>query len=90
MGSGALAAHYRDATDMLSALRLLSPSLIGTNVTLTWQSVEGVNYFLECSTNLAAPFTVLASNILGQACLTSYSSATPSEGGPFFFRVGVR
>jgi hypothetical protein len=41
-------------TNALSALRLLSAAPTGTNVTLTWQSVSGVNYFLECSTNLAA------------------------------------
>lgn len=41
-----------DPTNALSALRLLSASPAGTNVTVSWQSVAGVNYFLECSTNL--------------------------------------
>ena len=39
----------------------------GTNITVTWQSVPGVNYFLERSTNLTSPFTHLASFIMGQA-----------------------
>ena len=44
-----------------------------TNATVTWQSVAGVNYFLERSTNLAAPFMLLATNIVGQAGTTSYA-----------------
>ena len=43
-----------DPTNALSALRLLSASPAGTNVTVSWQSVAGVNYFLERSTNLSA------------------------------------
>ena len=42
-----------DPTNALSALRLLSAPPTGTNVTVSWQSVAGVNYFLERSTNLA-------------------------------------
>jgi hypothetical protein len=41
-------------TDASSALRLLSAQRTGTNVTVTWQSVAGVNYFLERSMNLGA------------------------------------
>jgi hypothetical protein len=47
-------------------LRLLSAAPIGTNVTVTWQSVARVTYFLERSTNLSAtPFTPLAINLSG-------------------------
>ena len=35
-----------DPTNGLSALRLLSASRAGTSVTVSWQSVAGVNYFL--------------------------------------------
>jgi hypothetical protein len=54
-----------DPTNALSVLRLLSASPVGTNVTVTWQSVTGVNYFLERSTNLWAspPFTLLVPNL---------------------------
>ena len=41
-------------TNARSALRLLSASPAGTNVTVSWQSVAGVNYFLERRTNRAA------------------------------------
>ncbi|MBN2506373.1 MAG: hypothetical protein JXQ71_06735 [Verrucomicrobia bacterium] len=56
-------------TNALSVLRLLSASPVGTDVTVSWQSVPGVSYFLECSTNLAATpcFTPLATNLPGVA-----------------------
>ena len=44
-------------TNALSVLRMVSALPTSTNATVTWQSVAGVNYFLERSTNLASPFT---------------------------------
>jgi len=77
-------------TNPLSVLRLLSPSIASTNATVTWQSVSGVNYFLERSENLATPFTLLATNIVGQAGTTSYADTNATGAGPFFYRVGVK
>jgi parallel beta-helix repeat protein len=77
-------------TNRLSVLRLLSPSITSTNVTVSWQSVAGVNYFLERSANPAAPFTLLATNILGQAGMTSCGDTNAAGKGPFFYRVGIR
>ncbi len=77
-------------TNEVSALRLLSASPTGTNVAVTWQSVAGVNYFLERSANLGAPFTPLATNILGQAGMTAYADTKAAGVGPFFYRVGVK
>jgi hypothetical protein len=77
-------------TNRLSVLRLLSPSITGTKVTVTWRSVVGVNYFLERSANPAAPFTLLATNIVGQAGTTSYGDTNAAGKGPFFYRVGVK
>jgi hypothetical protein len=77
-------------TNRLSVLRLLSPSITGTKLTVTWQSVAGVNYFLVRSTNPAAPFTLLATNILGQAGTTSYTDTNATAPGPCFYRVGVK
>ena len=79
-----------DPTNPLSALRLLSPSITSTNATVTWQSVAGVNYFLERGANLAVPFTLLATNIVGQAGATSYADTNATGAGPFFYRVGVK
>jgi hypothetical protein len=80
-----------DPTNALSSLRLLTASRTGTNVTVTWQSVAGVNYVLECSTNLAATacFTPLATNLPGQPGTTTYTDTNAVGPGPFFYRVGV-
>jgi hypothetical protein len=77
-------------TNALSALRMLSATPTSTNATVKWQSVAGVNYFLERSANLAAPFTLLATNIVGQASTTSCADTNGTSTGPFFYRVGVK
>jgi hypothetical protein len=77
-------------TNALSALRMVSALPTSTNVTETWQSVAGVSYFLQRSTNLTAPFTLLATNILGQVGTTSYGDTNAAGSGPFFYRVGVQ
>ena len=56
---------------------------------MTWQSVAGVTYFLERSTNLASPFTHLASFLMGQPGTTSYADTNVAGAGPLFYRVGV-
>ena len=72
-------------------LRLLSGSPDGTNVTVAWQSVAGVNYFLERSTNLSAspPFTLLAPNLPGQPGTTTYTDTNAAGTSPLFYRMGV-
>jgi hypothetical protein len=77
-------------TNPQSALRLLSAVPSNTNVTVTWQSVAGVNYFLERSTNLTAPFGHLASFIMGQAGTTSYADTNVAGTGQLFYRAGVQ
>jgi hypothetical protein len=84
-----------DPTNALSALRLLSASatttIMTTIMTVTWQSVAGVNYFLERATNLppSAVFTPLATGIAGQSGATTYLDTTAVGAGPYFYRVGV-
>jgi len=72
-------------TNALSVLRLLSATHDGTNVTVSWESVAGVNYFLDCSTNLSATprFTPLATNLLGQSGTTTYTDINALGSGPF-------
>jgi hypothetical protein len=78
-------------TNSLSALRMLSAARAGNTVTVRWQSVEGVSYFLERSTNLGSPFTLVGSDIIGQVGpATSYAATNAIGAGPFFYRVGVR
>ncbi len=80
-----------DPTNALSALRLVSAWPAGTNVIVAWQSVPGVNYFLERSMNLSAspPFTLLAPNLLGQTNTTSFTDTNVAHLRPLFYRVGV-
>ena len=77
-------------TNALSVLRLSSASPAGTNITVTWQSVAGVSYFLERSTNLASPsFSRWASGIVGQYGTTTFIGTNALGAGQFFYRVGV-
>jgi hypothetical protein len=77
-------------TNALSVLRMVSALPTSTNATVTWESVAGVNYFMERSANLGSPFALLATNIVGQAGTTSYADTNATSAGPFFYRVGVR
>ena len=82
-----------EPTDALSVLRLYSPSNDASGVTVTWQSVSNRTYFVERVTDLGAvppPFSLLSSNIVGQAGTTSFTDTNASGPGPFFYRVGVR
>jgi hypothetical protein len=77
-------------TNAQSALRLLLPSVTGTKTTIKWESVAGVSYILERSTNPASSFTPLATGIIGKAGTTSYADTNAVGAGPFFYRVGVK
>jgi hypothetical protein len=78
--------------DPSSALRLLNPAKAVSGVTVSWQSVTNRTYFLERASSLgAAPsFSLLTSNLVGQAGTTSYNDTNAVGPGPFFYRVGVQ
>ena len=80
-----------DPTNELSALRLLTPVIVGTNLTVTWQSVPGMNYILERATALSASpvYTPLATNVPGQPGTTTFTDTNASGVGTWFYRVGV-
>jgi len=78
-------------TNALSVLRLLPASSDGADVTVTWQSVAGVTYFLERSTNLSdnPPFTLLSPPLPGQPGTTTYTDTNAASLAPLFYRMGV-
>jgi hypothetical protein len=79
-----------DPTNAFSALRLLAPLAVGTNVIVTWQSIAGVSYFLESSSSSAPlAFAPLATNIPGQPGTTSFTDTNIVSSEARFYRVGV-
>jgi len=78
-------------TNALSALRIVSATRDSSGTTITWQSVTNRIYVLERAADLGGlqPFSVLASDIVGQAGATSYSDTNVVGTGPFFYRVGT-
>jgi hypothetical protein len=78
-------------TSSLSVLQLLAPSVTGPGVNVTWQSVSGINYFLQRSAALGTgSFSTIRSNIAGQNGTTTCTDTNATIPGPFFYRVGVQ
>lgn len=78
-------------TNTASALRLCSPSVVPSGVSLVWESVNTRRYWIERATNLGpqAFIELCASNISGEEDTTTLTLTNATWPTPSFYRVGV-
>ena len=79
-------------TNALSVLIMVNATNSPTGAQVTWQSVSTRNYWLERATNLgvASPFQTVATNIAGVTGTKTFTDTSATNGGPYFYRVGVQ
>jgi len=81
-------------TDAASALRMIVPPYPSNTVgvIVSWQSVAGVTYFLQRSTDLLAQpsFITIRSNIVASSSVTTVNDTPAPALSPLFYRVGVQ
>jgi parallel beta-helix repeat protein len=79
-----------DPTDPLSLLAMYPPTVTESGIVIAWQSVNGVLYRVERSSQPAGGiWDVLAQAISGEPGQTTFTNAVNSGIAPFFYRVGV-
>jgi hypothetical protein len=79
-------------TSPLNAGEVLVLEGLGEEVTgfrVTWQSVDGIEYTVQRTTNMSVPFTAIASNIVGVAPQNSHTDTNAPAGMPAYYRILV-
>jgi len=84
--------EFQSPGSVIFNVYLQMPTNNSSGITISWQSVNGVNYFIQRSGDLNGepPFSSIQSNIVGQAGTTSFTNLTDLNSGPYFYRVGVQ
>jgi len=79
-------------TNSASGLRIAYVATGATGLDVGWESVATRSYWLERASDLAdtALFQGIATNLPGTAGTNTFSDAGATNGGPYFYRVGVR
>ena len=77
--------------DPSSVLKMLPPKPSGSNIVVTWESVNTRTYYLQRASGGTFPavFQQIASSIPGLPGTTSYTDTNVTGPGPFFYRIGV-
>ncbi|MEI7936195.1 MAG: thrombospondin type 3 repeat-containing protein [Verrucomicrobiota bacterium] len=80
-----------DPTSAASSLRLEAPVVVPPALVLRWNSDASHAYFIERATELGstAAFSLLQSDIPGQAGTTTFTDASAPWDGAAFYRVGT-
>lgn len=80
-------------TNALSVLKITSASNSSSSIgiDITWPSVPTRSYWLERSTNLdiGRLFETIGTNIGGLTGMQTFTDVSATNGGPYFYRVGV-
>jgi hypothetical protein len=79
-------------TNPASVLVMLPVTTTNTasGITVAWQSVNGILYNLQRTTNMPPSWATIQSNLIGSADTTTYSDTSATNGTPYFYRVGVQ
>jgi hypothetical protein len=78
-------------TNAASALLMGTATNGVTGLVVSWASVATRSYWLERGTDLGGPepFETIATNIVGVAGTKTFNDTSATNGGPYFYRVGV-
>ena len=79
-------------TNAASVLKMYAPSNSAVGVQVRWQSVIGRSYFLQRASDLTAQpsFVTLQGSLSGLTNSTSCLDATATNGGSYYYRIGVQ